>query len=41
MPTVYINCYPTYSSNNHQTARDLFFDKKLAIKFLSKSWPLT
>jgi hypothetical protein len=30
MPTVYINCYPTYSSNNHQTARDLFFDKKLA-----------
>ena len=24
----YINCYPTYSSNNHQTARDLFFDKK-------------
>jgi hypothetical protein len=30
MPTVYINCYPTSSSSNHQTARDLFFDKKLA-----------
>lgn len=36
MPIVYINCYPTSSSSNHQTARDLFFDKKLADSSLEK-----
>ncbi len=30
MPPIFINCYPTNSSSNHQTARDVFFDQKLA-----------
>ncbi len=37
MPPIFINCYPTNFSTNHQTARDVFFDQKLAHLSLEKT----
>jgi hypothetical protein len=33
---LYINCYQTYSSSNHQIAKHIFFDMEIASKHLEK-----